>query len=71
MTTQVTTAEATTTKKEAKVIPPEVEALTTKSAKIRKLNELGWTRGEIARGLGILYQHVRNVLTQPLKRKTA
>lgn len=55
----------------SKGIPAEVEALPTKSAKIRKLNELGWTRSEIAKGLGLIYQHVRNVLTQPLKRKTA
>lgn len=41
-----------------------VEGLSTKSAKIRALNEAGFERTEIARFLGIRYQHVRNVLVQ-------
>ncbi len=45
--------------------------LTTKSAKIRAMNADGHTRSEIAAALGILYQHVRNVLTQPLKKPAA
>ena len=50
-----------------------VEGLSTKSAKIRALNEAGFERAEIAQFLGIRYQHVRNVLVQsgetlPLKR---
>lgn len=38
--------------------------LPTKSAKIRALDALGVARADIARFLGIRYQHVRNVLTQ-------
>jgi hypothetical protein len=38
--------------------------LPTKSAKIRALDKAGFARAEIARFLGIRYQHVRNVLTQ-------
>jgi predicted ArsR family transcriptional regulator len=41
----------------------------TKSAVIRYLASQGVSRGDIARILGIRYQHVRNVLTQPLKRE--
>jgi hypothetical protein len=37
------------------------------SNKIRALNAAGWERGKIAIGLGKRYQHVRNVLTKPLK----
>ena len=39
--------------------------LGTKSAKIRALAGLGVARSEIAKFLGIKYQHVRNVLVQP------
>ena len=43
-----------------------------KSAAIRGLNaELGWKPGPISKALGILYQHARNVLLQPLKRQIA
>lgn len=38
--------------------------LPTKSAKIRALSEAGCSRADIARFLGIRYQHVRNVLVQ-------
>jgi predicted ArsR family transcriptional regulator len=41
----------------------------TKSAVIRYLASQGVSRGDISRILGIRYQHVRNVLTQPLKRQ--
>jgi hypothetical protein len=47
-----------------------IEPLTTKSAKIRALWALGYKRAEIAKALGILYQHVRNVLTQVPKKPT-
>lgn len=47
---------------------PDLSAFTTKSAQIRHLANIGWSRGQIAKGLGIRYQHVRNVLIQPLKR---
>jgi len=44
-----------------------VAKLPTKSAKIRYLNSMDWSRGDIARYLGIRYQHVRNVLITPVK----
>jgi hypothetical protein len=39
-----------------------VEELSTKSAKIRALAAEGYSRADIARFLGIAYQHVRKVL---------
>lgn len=42
--------------------------LPTKSAKIRALAKAGYARADIARFLGIRYQHVRNVLTQEAPR---
>ena len=42
--------------------------LATKSDKIRVLSENGFSRGDIARFLGIRYQHVRNVLVQSPKK---
>jgi len=41
--------------------------LVTKSDKIRALSEAGYSRADIARFLGIRYQHVRNVLVQSTK----
>jgi len=41
--------------------------LKTKSAVIRHLSALGKSRSDISKFMGIRYQHVRNVLTQPLK----
>jgi AbrB family looped-hinge helix DNA binding protein len=41
------------------------KGLATKSAKIRALSENGYSRGDIAKFLGIRYQHVRNVLVHP------
>ena len=46
----------------------KLDGLPTKSAKIRYLDQQGLTRSEIAKLLGIRYQHVRNVLITPLKR---
>jgi len=40
---------------------------TTWSAKIRALDGASFTRSQIANFLGKRYQHVRNVLEQPLK----
>lgn len=40
----------------------------TKSNVIRFLSSQGKTRSEIAKLLNIRYQHVRNVLTTPLKK---
>ena len=46
-------------------LPQEiVEGLTTKADKIRALDVAGLSRAEIARFLGIRYQHVRNTLVQ-------
>ena len=42
--------------------------LTATSAKIRYLTAEGLTRSQIASTLNIIYQHVRNVQLQPLKR---
>lgn len=60
------TTTKTTTKK---VVDPmaKYDALPTKSAKIRAMAADGMSRGDIARTLGIRYQHVRNVLVTPLK----
>ncbi|MEQ8406518.1 MAG: AbrB/MazE/SpoVT family DNA-binding domain-containing protein [Oceanicaulis sp.] len=40
----------------------ELEGLPTKSAKIRRMSRAGIARADIARYLGLRYQHVRNVL---------
>jgi hypothetical protein len=39
-----------------------------KSKAIRGLHAEGYEKGDIARALDIRYQHVRNVLSQPLKK---
>jgi len=44
--------------------------LPTKSAKIRAMAADGWSRSNTAKALNIRYQHVRNVLVTPLKRKS-
>ncbi len=44
-----------------------VRDLKTKSAKIRALAAQGYKVAEIAKILGIIYQHARNVLITPLK----
>lgn len=59
---------------EAVKIPTAEEYLReygTKSAAIRALHAEGIPTADIARRLGIIYQHVRNVLKRPLKRKAA
>lgn len=45
----------------------ELGKLPTTSAKIRYLAGKDMSRGDIARTLGIRYQHVRNVLITPVK----
>ena len=45
----------------------KLNALPTKSAKIRFLTSLEWTRREIADELKIIYQFVRNVQITPVK----
>lgn len=49
-------------------ITSHLTTIPTTSGKIRYLNEQGLSRGDISRVLGIRYQHVRNVLIQPLKK---
>jgi bifunctional DNA-binding transcriptional regulator/antitoxin component of YhaV-PrlF toxin-antitoxin module len=46
-----------------------VAGLTTKSEKIRRLGNSGYTRQQIADFLGIRYQHVRNVLIDELRKQ--
>lgn len=46
----------------------EAQGLKTKSSVIRYLDSEGHSRSVIAKYLNIRYQHVRNVLTQPLKK---
>jgi len=46
-----------------------VDSSVTKSEKIRALLATGMKRGEVAKLLGIRYQHVRNVEITPIKRK--
>lgn len=50
-------------------LPKLMEEHKTKSNVIRFLSGQGWTRSQIASFMGIRYQHVRNVLIQPLKQK--
>jgi len=56
-----------TAPKLTKVQEEMLAKLTTTSSKIRYLDKQNYTRGDISRILDIRYQHVRNVLTQPLK----
>jgi len=56
--------------KDPKLTGPQrktMNKLTSKSSKIRYLNKMGWSRSQIKDELGILYQHVRNVLITPVK----
>lgn len=62
------------TPKDPKAVAISMEELETAGAKsksqiIRYLDSLGYERSAIAKFLGIKYQHVRNVLTSPEKRK--
>ena len=43
----------------------------TKADKIRRLDELGMSRANIARAIGVRYQYVRNVLVDDERRRTA
>ena len=53
----------------SKTLETKLESLPTKSARIRYLDSEAFTRSEIAKILNIRYQHVRNVLITPLKKK--
>lgn len=71
-----TNTEAQVEATEVKKTIPTVDAMSelgykTKSAMIRYLDSEGFKRSEIANHLNIRYQHVRNVLTQPLKKTAA
>ncbi len=46
-----------------------LRSLPTTSARIRYLDSIGMSRGDIARKLNKRYQHIRNVLITPLKSK--
>ena len=55
-------------KKVAKPLPAGfVREGKTKSQQIRELAQMGWSTADIHRSLGLIYQHVRNVLTKPTK----
>ncbi len=59
------------TKKSTKTKEPVINIypdLPTKSAKIRAMTADGHSRSVIAKALGIIYQHVRNVQMMPLKK---
>lgn len=64
----------TNTKKTTKTVsqgqPFDLSKYPSKSAAIRDLAAGGISRSDIAKTIGIRYQHVRNVLETPLKRKT-
>lgn len=45
----------------------QLATMSTKSEKIRFLDSKGYTRSDIKNELGIIYQHVRNVLEMPVK----
>lgn len=45
-----------------------LKIFTLKSTAIRSLTDLGFSRSEVAKMLGIRYQHVRNTLVQELKK---
>lgn len=73
-------AQLTTDKKgRVAVVPIELtkaqqkafDECTTLSAKIRYLNSEGFSNGQIAKFVDRKYQHVRNVLTTPMKRVVA
>lgn len=49
----------------------QLDNIPTVSGKIRFLASTGMSRGDIAKKLDKRYQHVRNVLTQPLKKTAA
>lgn len=54
--------------KQVKKVDSPLDSLPTTSAKIRHLDAQNKTRSQIAKELGIRYQHVRNVLITPIKK---
>ena len=66
---QLTSQEATVDRvAEVRAFWEENKDKMSKSAQIRLLTSKGYTRVEVSKGMGLLYQHVRNVLTTELKR---
>lgn len=61
------TQQAQVTTVKASIETVDLSAQSTTSAKIRKLDSLGYSRGDIAKFLNKRYQHVRNVLITPIK----
>jgi len=59
---------AATNKEYGEAVHNIINAGHTKSAKIRALLALNLKRGEVAKLLGIRYQHVRNVELMPIKK---
>lgn len=57
-----------TTKKTTEPVINSYPELPTKSARIRAMTADGHERTVIAKAIGIIYQHVRNVQLTPLKR---
>lgn len=55
-----------TDKKLTRTQKTKLDKLPTTSARIRYLDQLGWSRSAIAKQLGKRYQHVRNVLITPV-----
>lgn len=51
----------------SKIEKKKLDSFSTMSAKIRFLNDKGWTKSEIKNELKIIYQWVRNVLNQNIK----
>ena len=49
----------------------QINALSTVSARIRYLDNEGYSRSQIAAALGKRYQHVRNVLITPITKAKA
>jgi len=69
VTKEVATVTAVVSKE--KPVAPDMTHIKTVSGKIRLLTSMGWTRSQIATELNIIYQHVRNVQLQVLKRPEA
>lgn len=65
----MTNKKVTTTKEQPNAgLVYDASKFKTKSEAIRFYSAQGHSRAEIARAMNILYQHVRNVLTQPIKK---
>lgn len=69
MTKQVKKSEVKEVKFNDKEFDKELSEMTTKSSKIRFLLSKGWSRSQVAKKLGIIYQHVRNVEITPIKKQ--